>query len=74
MAQTLSPNPNGKIRGVNMGSLFLFETWIAENAWSDIGRDGQQSEFDCVSSIGQNAANSVFAKHWESWDHPGGHR
>lgn len=63
----LFSNSGAKIRGVNMGCLFVFEPWIAENIWSDMGCDGQESEFDCVRSIGQDAANSAFAKHWESW-------
>lgn len=58
---------NGKIRGVNLGSQFIFEPWIAETAWSDMGCAGQASEFDCVSSLGQDAANTAFAKHWGSW-------
>lgn len=45
----------------------MFESWIAKAFWSDMGCKGQESEFDCVSSIGQDAANSAFAKHWESW-------
>lgn len=58
---------NGKIRGVNTGSQFIFEPWIGESAWSDMGCGGQKSEFDCVSSLGQDKANSVFAKHWDTW-------
>lgn len=58
---------NGKIRGVNLGSQFVFEPWIAESAWSALGCQGQNSEFDCVSSLGQDAANDAFAKHWASW-------
>lgn len=58
---------NGKIRGVNTGSQFIFEPWIGESAWSDMGCGGQKSEFDCVSSLGQDKANSAFAKHWDTW-------
>ncbi|KAL1970318.1 hypothetical protein VTN77DRAFT_5478 [Rasamsonia byssochlamydoides] len=58
---------SGKIRGVDLGSLFVFEPWIAENAWSQMGCGGKQSEFDCVSALGQSAANSAFASHWGSW-------
>ncbi|KAJ5438020.1 glucan endo-1-6-beta-glucosidase B [Penicillium daleae] len=42
----------GKIRGVNLGSQFIFEPWIGENAWNDMGCD---------------AANIAFPKHWASW-------
>lgn len=57
----------GKIRGVNLGSQFIFEPWIAESAWKDMGCGGTKSEFDCVMSLGQDKANSAFAGHWGSW-------
>lgn len=58
---------SGKIRGVNLGSMFVFEPWIAESAWSDMGCGAYQSEFDCVSGLGQTAANAAFQSHWASW-------
>lgn len=58
---------SGKIRGVNLGSLFVFEPWIAENTWSSLGCSGQNSEFDCVNALGQNTANANFQDHWGSW-------
>lgn len=58
---------NGKIRGVNLGSQFIFEPWIGPSTWSDMGCGNTGSEFDCVNSLGQDAANSAFAKHWDSW-------
>ena len=58
---------SGKIRGVNLGSMFVFEPWIAETAWSNMGCGSYQSEFDCVSGLGQSAANSAFQSHWSSW-------
>ncbi|KAB8272545.1 putative glucan endo-1,6-beta-glucosidase B [Aspergillus minisclerotigenes] len=58
---------HGKIRGVNLGSQFVFEPWIATKAWSELGCEGQESEFDCVMKLGQDAANKAFAKHWDSW-------
>lgn len=58
---------SGKIRGVNLGSLFVFEPWLAESQWSSMGCGNQNSEFDCVSSLGQDAANSAFHGHWGSW-------
>lgn len=59
--------PSGKIRGVNLGSQFVFEPWIAESEWSSTGCAGQQSEFDCVSTLGQATANSKFQAHWARW-------
>ncbi len=58
---------SGKVRGVNLGSLFVFEPWLAETTWSNMGCAGLNSEFDCVSRLGQTQANSVFQAHWNSW-------
>lgn len=58
---------SGKIRGVNVGSMFVYEPWMDQTEWSNIGCGGQQSEFDCVSSLGQDGANGAFQGHWESW-------
>jgi hypothetical protein len=58
---------SGKIRGVNLGSMFVFEPWIAETAWSNMGCGSYNSEFDCVSGLGQSAANAAFQSHWNSW-------
>ncbi|RFU34687.1 hypothetical protein B7463_g1653, partial [Scytalidium lignicola] len=55
------------IRGVNLGSMFVFEPWIAESEWSRIGCGAYQSEFDCVAGIGQSAANAGFQDHWNTW-------
>ena len=40
---------------------------MAEDAWAQIGCQGQPSEFDCVSHLGQEPANQKFAEHWETW-------
>lgn len=58
---------SGKIRGVNLGSMFVFEPWIAETEWSNMGCGSYNSEFDCVSGLGQSQANTVFQNHWNSW-------
>jgi aryl-phospho-beta-D-glucosidase BglC (GH1 family) len=58
---------SGAIRGVNLGSLFVFEPWIAETEWSNMGCGGKNSEFDCVSALGQTAANAAFQHHWNTW-------
>ncbi|QDS69220.1 hypothetical protein FKW77_001058 [Venturia effusa] len=55
---------SGKIRGVNLGSLFVLEPWMASNEWSTMGCSGMASEFDCVSKQGQAAADSAFQAHW----------
>ncbi|KAJ3107438.1 hypothetical protein HK100_003582 [Physocladia obscura] len=40
---------------------------MASTAWSNMGCGAYQSEFDCVSGIGQTAANAAFAGHWSTW-------
>lgn len=58
---------SGKIRGVDLGSLFVTEPWMASNAWSSMGCGNAPSEFDCVMNLGQDAANSAFKNHWSTW-------
>lgn len=59
-----TPTP---LRGVNLGSLFVFEPWIASTEWKKMGCSGYKSEFDCVSALGQTAANTAFQSHWGTW-------
>jgi hypothetical protein len=58
---------NNKIRGVNLGSHFIIEPWMASTEWSSMGCKDAKSEFDCVMQLGQDAADKVFAKHWDTW-------
>lgn len=60
--------PVGKIRGVNVGSLFVVEPWMMSNTWAQMGCGDQvKSEFDCVLKLGQAAANNAFKGHWDTW-------
>lgn len=56
-----------KIRGVNLGSSFIIEKWMASGEWSSMGCGDYQSEWGCVQGIGQEAANAAFEKHWQTW-------
>ncbi|CAL8580038.1 hypothetical protein XPA_005771 [Xanthoria parietina] len=58
---------SSKIRGVNLGSQFVMEHWFANDEWNKMGCGGTESEFDCVSKLGQAQANKVFATHWNTW-------
>lgn len=58
---------SGKIRGVNLGSLFVFEPWLGSTEWSNMGCSGTSSEFDCTVKLGQSQANTVFQSHWNTW-------
>lgn len=59
-------NDKGKIRGVNLGSLFVLENWLADDVMSSWGCP-TTSEFDCVSALGQTQANIDFQSHWGTW-------
>ncbi|KAI0200845.1 glycoside hydrolase family 5 protein [Astrocystis sublimbata] len=56
-----------KIRGVNLGSLFIIEEWFAQDAWASIGCKGFYDEWSCVKHLGQSAADAAFENHWKSW-------
>ncbi|KAF5013734.1 hypothetical protein FDECE_275 [Fusarium decemcellulare] len=58
---------NAKIRGVNLGSLFIYEPWIDSGEWANTGCAGEKSEFDCVMNKGQETADKGFQGHWERW-------
>ena len=55
------------IRGVNLASQFIIEPWMAGDAWSAMGCGGLNDEWQCVESLGQDAADAAFASHWDSW-------
>lgn len=55
------------IRGVSLGSLFLFEPWIDQDEWSRIGCNGAQAEKQCGEQLGQDGVNKAFDQHWSSF-------
>ncbi|KAH7037723.1 glycoside hydrolase superfamily [Microdochium trichocladiopsis] len=58
------------LRGVNLGSLFVYEPWLAEPEWKDASRmdcGDSKSEFDCVIRHGQTKANQKFQQHWQDF-------
>jgi aryl-phospho-beta-D-glucosidase BglC (GH1 family) len=63
----LAALPNQKIRGVNLGSLFIVEPWMSSNTWKSMGCGDTKSEWDCVVSLGQEKANAAFQKHWNTF-------
>jgi len=82
MSQTLHPHPRNfldphkshrslaadtKLRGVNLGSLFVLEPWMVWKEWETMGCAGVNSEYDCVVKLGQAKADEVFQKHWDTW-------
>ncbi|KAF3052127.1 hypothetical protein E8E11_011134 [Didymella keratinophila] len=63
----LATLPSHKIRGVNLGSLFIVEPWMSSDTWKSMGCGGTKSEWDCVVSLGQEKANAAFQKHWNTF-------
>ncbi|KAJ1335560.1 glucan endo-1,6-beta-glucosidase [Microdochium nivale] len=58
------------LRGVNLGSLFIYEPWLAMPEWRDpalMDCGDSKSEFDCVIRHGQQKANAKFAQHWQNF-------
>ncbi|EXM04954.1 murein transglycosylase [Fusarium odoratissimum NRRL 54006] len=56
-----------KIRGVNLGSLFIYEPWIDSQEWANTGCEGEKSDFDCVMNKGQDITDKNFQAHWKRW-------
>ncbi|KAG9254774.1 glycoside hydrolase family 5 protein [Emericellopsis atlantica] len=56
-----------KIRGVNLGSQFIIEPWMANDAWNNMGCGGYNDEWQCTQALGQDAANEAFRGHWDTW-------
>lgn len=64
---TLAALPSYRIRGVNLGSLFIVEPWMSSDSWKSMGCGGTKSEWDCVASLGQERANAAFRNHWDTF-------
>lgn len=64
---TLAALPKDKIRGVNLGSLFIVEPWMSSDTWKSMGCGDAKSEWDCVASLGQEKADAVFQRHWNTF-------
>lgn len=57
---------SNKIRGVNLGSMFVFEPWIASGLWNAMCGN-TKAESECTASLGQADANTAFQNHWKTW-------
>ncbi|KAL7957933.1 glycoside hydrolase family 5 protein [Trichoderma compactum] len=56
-----------KFRGVNLGSQFIIEPWMASDEFASMGCGGLNDEWSCVQKLGQDAADAAFQKHWDTW-------
>lgn len=71
-ASTASPGiswlPAGeKVRGVNLGSHFIIEKWMAYDEFNSMGCGDKNDEWQCVEFLGQEKADAVFDTHWNTW-------
>lgn len=55
------------MRGVNLGSQFIIERWMAEDTWKKMGCGSYNDEWACVEGINQTAADEAFKGHWANW-------
>ncbi|KKY17953.1 putative endo-beta [Diplodia seriata] len=59
-----------KIRGVNLGSQFIIEPWMARDEWAAMGCGSTKAEFQCIKQAyaGNVAkASAVWQGHWARW-------
>ena len=56
-----------KVRGVNLGSLFIIEPWMLGSTWQSMGCGGKASEFDCMLALGQEKGDQAFQNHWAAF-------
>ncbi|ORY70599.1 glycoside hydrolase superfamily, partial [Leucosporidium creatinivorum] len=59
--------PVKKVRGVNLGSLFVFEPWMAGTSWKTLGCDGYDSEWQCIEAVGLDKVQAGFENHWNTF-------
>jgi glucan endo-1,6-beta-glucosidase len=50
-----------------LGSQFIIERWMAEASWQRLGCGNTNDEWACTEAIGQDAADTAWIAHWESW-------
>lgn len=58
--------PQGKIRGVNLGGLFIVEPWMMPGEWSSMGCGQYPDEWTCMQKT-NGGAQKGFTGHWENW-------
>ncbi|GAA5850273.1 hypothetical protein JCM8547_001074 [Rhodosporidiobolus lusitaniae] len=57
--------PANKIRGVNLGGLFVSEPWLMTAEWRRMGCSAYTNERDCMK--GNSSAQTGFESHWTDW-------
>ncbi|GAA5829996.1 hypothetical protein JCM3766R1_006733 [Sporobolomyces carnicolor] len=62
--------PVDKVRGVNLGSLFVIEPWMVPDTWNRMGCNGYTSERACNEAIGLDTLQPLYEKHWATFYSP----
>ncbi|GAA5879786.1 hypothetical protein JCM16303_004177 [Sporobolomyces ruberrimus] len=56
-----------KLRGVNLGSLFILEPWMAGKSWDKLGCSEFLDEWTCNESRGLGTMQPLWENHWNSF-------
>ncbi|GAA6059000.1 hypothetical protein JCM10212_001710 [Sporobolomyces blumeae] len=56
-----------KVRGVNLGSLFIMEPWMARDSWNGMGCQGYDSEWECNEARGMGEMQERWENHWATF-------
>ncbi|GAA5858650.1 hypothetical protein JCM1840_006500 [Sporobolomyces johnsonii] len=59
--------PVEKVRGVNLGGLFVLEPWMAETSWTNLGCSNYDSEWPCNQANGLSSMQSKWENHWNTF-------
>ena len=62
-----APSLRKDIRGVNLGGLFVYEPWIAQDTWNQMCGADTDSELACGVKLKQNTVDQKFQDHWANW-------
>ncbi|GAA5827835.1 hypothetical protein JCM5353_005660 [Sporobolomyces roseus] len=56
-----------KLRGVNLGSLFILEPWMAGEAWKTLGCTDFKDEWTCNEANGLDKMQPKWEQHWDTF-------
>lgn len=56
--------PVKKVRGANLGSLFVMEPWMARDSWNAMGCGAFDSEWECNAAVGMETMQWRWENHW----------
>lgn len=56
--------PVDKVRGVNLGGLFIMEPWMARTSWEAMGCGNYDSEWECNQAKGMEVMQAQWETHW----------